>query len=202
MQVFLIRHGQTTSDVEDRYGGLFEDHLTQKGIEQAQELALKLKDKKIEKVFVSPRLRAIETSVIIAKQVPAKFIAIEELSERNSYGVLTGLTKEEAQQKFPMEVEELEANNPYHHVKDSEDYYSWAERLLEKFNQIIQKEFEEEVQSIALITHGGPIRAIFREILGFEIEGVKDCAIVKLDYDGEGYEIININDLDEIHPNN
>ena len=39
MQIYLIRHGQTTGDVEDRYGGDYDDRLTDLGKQQSQNLA-------------------------------------------------------------------------------------------------------------------------------------------------------------------
>ena len=51
MKIFLIRHGETTSDVEDRYGGDYDDHLTEKGEQQSEELAEILKDKNIQVIF-------------------------------------------------------------------------------------------------------------------------------------------------------
>jgi len=42
MKLFLIRHGQTTGDLEDRYGGTYDDHLTELGHEQLQATAEKL----------------------------------------------------------------------------------------------------------------------------------------------------------------
>lgn len=35
MKIYLIRHGESTSDVENRYGGTYNDHLTQKGKAQS-----------------------------------------------------------------------------------------------------------------------------------------------------------------------
>lgn len=34
MKIYLVRHGETTGDVEDRYGGWYDDHLTDRGKEQ------------------------------------------------------------------------------------------------------------------------------------------------------------------------
>jgi len=31
MKIFLIRHGETTGDIENRYGGSYDDHLTEMG---------------------------------------------------------------------------------------------------------------------------------------------------------------------------
>lgn len=38
MKIYLIRHGQTTGDVEDRYGGAYNDELSAKGKVQTHEL--------------------------------------------------------------------------------------------------------------------------------------------------------------------
>jgi broad specificity phosphatase PhoE len=65
MKIYLIRHGETTGDVEDRYGGDYDDHLTSKGKDQAKKLAEKIKDFGIERIFTSPRIRAKETSEIL-----------------------------------------------------------------------------------------------------------------------------------------
>ena len=39
VKIYLIRHGETTGDVEDRYGGAYDDHLSEKEKAQARELA-------------------------------------------------------------------------------------------------------------------------------------------------------------------
>ena len=39
MKIFIVRHGETTGDLEDRYGGDYEDHLTLHGKEESKEAA-------------------------------------------------------------------------------------------------------------------------------------------------------------------
>lgn len=104
MKIYLIRHGQTTGDLEDRYGGDYDDHLTEEGRSQAGELAEKLKDRNIKHLLHSPRLRAIETAQIVFDQMGIPMKEIEDLKERNGYGVLTGLIRAEAKERFPEEV--------------------------------------------------------------------------------------------------
>jgi len=198
MQIFLLRHGETTGDVENRYGGDYDDHLSEKGKKQASELAVRLVEEEIETIYVSPKIRAVETAMIVAKKISAKVMSVENLRERNQYGVMTGLVKSEAKKKFPDEVMDLEENNPYHHVKGSEDYFAFCERVLGAFNTLVEEEYGKESNSIAFITHGGPITVIFREILGFEVKGIKDCALFEIEYDGEGFEIISSDDADSI----
>ncbi|MFA6269335.1 MAG: histidine phosphatase family protein [archaeon] len=198
MRVFLLRHGETTGDVEVRYGGDFDDHLSPKGKKQATELAGKLEDSEISTFFTSPKIRAIETTAILSKIIPAKVISVANIRERNQYGVMTGMIKADAKKEFPDEVEELEATNPYHHVQGSEEYFAFCKRVIDAFNEIVEEEFANETESIAFVTHGGPITVIFREILGFEISGIKDCALFELEYDGDGFEIVSAEDVDSI----
>jgi probable phosphoglycerate mutase len=200
MRVFLMRHGETTGDVEGRYGGDYDDHLTEKGKKQSLELAKRLEESEISTLYVSPKARAVETALIISKNLPfeVEAISMPDLRERNNYGALTGMKKSEAKKNFPEEVSDLEENSPYHHVKGTEDYYDFSERILGVFNEIVQEEFEKETAAIGILTHGGPIMAIFREILGFEVKGVKDCALFELEYDGEGFEIISAEDVESM----
>jgi len=105
MKIFLCRHGQTTGDVEDRFGGDYEDHLTEEGKNQAQFLAEKLAGKDLEIIFTSPRIRALETSEILKSVLGTEVLVLEDIRERNHYGILTGMIRSEAQENFPEEIE-------------------------------------------------------------------------------------------------
>jgi broad specificity phosphatase PhoE len=89
MKIYLIRHGETTGDLEDRYGGAYDDHLTEAGELQAIELGRKLKDKHISCIYHSPKIRAVETANILAQIIAVETILIQNLQERNAYGVFT-----------------------------------------------------------------------------------------------------------------
>ena len=76
MKIFLVRHGESTSDMEDRYGGHYDDHLTEKGKRQAQKVAKQLAGKGIEVIFSSPFHRARETAEIMSRDLkcPVKIV--------------------------------------------------------------------------------------------------------------------------------
>lgn len=198
MKVLLIRHGQTTGDVEDRYGGDYDDSLSTEGMMQAHAICDRVNEAKPQKVFVSPKARALETALILKRKVPFELVSVSDLRERNQYGVLTGLVKSDALKKFPDDVEELNSNDPYHHVSGSEEYFAFAQRVTSAFNLILEDEYNHKTKSIAFLTHSGPIRVFFREVLGFEIGEISDCAIIELDYDGEGFEIISSSGIEGI----
>ncbi len=200
MRVYLIKHGQSQAEAENRYTGHYEDHLSDLGKKQSKELYKKLDGKGLEKVYVSPRIHCVDTAYILEENCNAETFTATELAERRSYGKLTGMKKVDAKKEFPLIVEEIESQFPYHKIENSEDYYEYVERMLKQFNKIVEKEFISETNGIAFITHEDTIKIIFRELIGFEIKGIKDCAVFELDYDGNTFEIINLEEIDSIEP--
>ncbi len=77
MKIYLIRHGQTTGDVENRYGGAYDDELSEKGLIQAQELASKIGDSGIQILFCSPMMRAQQTAKILKVKLGCEIKTIE-----------------------------------------------------------------------------------------------------------------------------
>jgi len=188
MVVYLVRHGQTTSDIEDRYGGDYEDHLTDEGIAQVTKAAEKLKDKGIQMIFVSSRVRAQESAKIISEKTGAKIEIEPDLRERNQYGILTGMVKAEARQKYPKEAEE--AGNPLNTIKGAEDFENFKKRVISVFEKITKK---KDLTTIAIVTHGGPIRRIFSKIKNLPDNtdiSLQDCATIKIETDEQGKRIL------------
>ena len=188
MKIFIIRHGETTSDVEDRYGGDHDDHLTERGIAQAEELARGISDRGIEIVFSSPRIRARETSDILKGPLRCDVQIIDDLRERNAYGILTGMEKTEARERFPAMVGRL--GDHRHAIEGAEEYDHFSRRVSEALRLV----GAEPYTTIAIVTHGGVIRCLFRDILGQgELGGISDCAVIELQERDAGFEIVDMN---------
>ena len=81
MKIFLCRHGQTTGDLEHRWGGDYDDELTELGEYQARQLGKFLKDKKIEVVFHSPKKRAGKTAQILREELQVPLYVEDGLRE-------------------------------------------------------------------------------------------------------------------------
>ncbi len=92
MRIFLLRHGESLDDIEDAYGGIADYPLTEAGRQTAQLLATKLTSNGIKVIYTSPYRRALETAQILAECWEAELSIKEGLRERNSYGVLSGVT--------------------------------------------------------------------------------------------------------------
>jgi len=157
MKIFLVRHGETTGDVEDRYGGSYDDHLTDLGREQLAVTANNLADKGIEIIYVSPLIRAKESAEIIKLKTVCPVEIVYGLEERG-YGVLGGLTKAEALEKYPEVVEAHK--NPLNTDPEGESYDDFRNRVLDTFQKITQKEYS----TVAVVSHGGPIKQILAHL--------------------------------------
>ena len=149
MLIYLARHGETTGDVEDRYGGDYDDHLTEKGIIQAEELSKKLTGKGIEEIFASNRMRAQETAKILQKNLGAEIRTVKELRERNLYGILTGMIKSEAGEKYPHLVERI--NDVQDTIEGAEDWKVFVDRVVVAIKNISQKNYSRSRENCGLL---------------------------------------------------
>lgn len=184
MIIYLARHGQTTGDIEDRFGGDYDDHLTGEGKQQATGLAGQLADKSVEKLFSSPMIRAQETAGIVGDKLGLDVATVSEFRERNSYGILTGLTKSEAKEKYP-DLVEL-AKDFHNTVEGAEDYEVFKNRII----YALKEQSKVESEKIAVITHGGPIKVIYREVLGLGEINVSDCGYAVLECNKGNFKLI------------
>jgi probable phosphoglycerate mutase len=186
MNIYLVRHGQTTGDVENRYGGDYDDHLTPLGKQQSADVAKKLAEKNLEIIYTSPKTRASETAQIIKEAISAEIplVIVDDFRERNRYGEMTGLTKQEAAIQFPAEVKKLE--DEHSTLTSGEEYESFGKRIREALAKIDSGKYSD----VAVVTHGGPIRYIFRKILKQGDIELGDCAYAKLSNDKGAYTLL------------
>jgi len=100
----LVRHGQSTWNLENRFTGWTDVDLTDTGREEARQAGqLMLQEKyEFDYVFTSVLKRAIRTLWIALDAMDAMWLPVErawQLNERH-YGDLQGLNKAETAQKF------------------------------------------------------------------------------------------------------
>lgn len=185
MLIYLARHGQTTGDLENRYSGDYDDHITQLGKQQANELADQLVGKNIKKLYTSPRKRAKETAVFIGAKLKKRVRKFKDFRERNAYGILTGMTKQDAMQKYPDQV--VLARDEHKTVEGAEEYAVFSQRITAALDKLSHKSNE----AVAIVTHGGPIKLIFRDILKLgEIE-MSDCAYAVIEAIDGHYKLVS-----------
>lgn len=91
--IYVVRHGESESnanykhltDKDHKKWGELQSPLTQKGRQQAKQIAAKLSDIEFDSIFSSDLLRARQTAEIIAKKNNLKVNTVSTIRERN-YG--------------------------------------------------------------------------------------------------------------------
>lgn len=97
--LFLVRHGQTTLNAEQRFRGRRDPSLDSHGVRQAQAAARQLAAANPEVVHASPLRRAVETARPIA-DLAGTDVSVPDLVDLD-YGAWEGLTAGEAEQWGP-----------------------------------------------------------------------------------------------------
>ncbi len=103
-KVVLLRHGESTWNLENRFTGWTDVDLSPRGIEEAQRSARVLADAQLtfDIVYTSVLKRAIRTLWFVLDGMDLMWIPVHRhwrLNERH-YGALQGLNKAETAQKF------------------------------------------------------------------------------------------------------
>lgn len=83
VEITFVRHGETDNNKNDIIqGGSTDPELNQKGIEQSQALAEKLKDEKYDLIVSSPMKRARKTAELLNENLKLEIVFEKDLRER------------------------------------------------------------------------------------------------------------------------
>lgn len=100
MHIYIIRHGETYGNLNG--DGFSETDLTPKGEEQARLLGERFKDKKLDKIYTSPLIRAVKTAKEIKKYHNNTPVIIDSaLLEKGTDPDYRGLPKNELINHLP-----------------------------------------------------------------------------------------------------
>ena len=201
--LILIRHGQSTWNLEKRFTGWVDVDLTEKGKLEAEKAGFMIKKRNIgiDFFYSSLQLRANKTLEIIQKILNDKkdYKRAWQLNERH-YGILTGLNKIEMGKKlgedkvhefrrsWDVKPEPLSKKSPYHPINietykdlpkeiipDTESLKDTYERVLKYFKNEIEEKLIKE--NILISAHGNSIRALCKYLLNLDNDKISELEI-------------------------
>jgi len=153
--IFLVRHGQTEWNLQNRFQGHKNSPLTTKGIEQALQVKKSLSQYEIHKAYVSPLKRAKDTINIILNGRGIKIIQKNNLKEIN-LGPWEGKTRKEMKKSHPYEYNQFWNNQDKFFLSGAETYQQLQNRVVMELNNIFQK---EQNKTILVVSHWIAIKA-------------------------------------------
>ena len=162
--LFLIRHGQSIYNLENRFTGWKDVELTDLGISQATEAGQILSKITFDLCYTSNLKRAQNTLNLMLKEMNQnpKIIKDMALNERD-YGDLIGQNKLEAAEKFGPEQVQIWRRSFDVPPPGGESLKMTAERTLPYYNDVIKPQINSG-KNIIISAHGNSIRAIVMEI--------------------------------------
>jgi 2,3-bisphosphoglycerate-dependent phosphoglycerate mutase len=157
----LVRHGQSTFNLENRFTGSLDVPLTSLGIQEAHHAGIKLKGFTYAAAYTSMLKRAQKTLEIILQEIKQRDIPITQnaaLDER-MYGSLQGLNKAETIQKFGEAQVELWRRSFAVRPPDGESLEDTFNRTIPYFKSTIEPHLKLN-QNVLIVAHGNNLRAL------------------------------------------
>ncbi len=97
-KIYLVRHGVTPANKENRFAGRTDEQLHPDGVEQIRQVGARLQDKNIGGIFCGPLMRTMQSAEILSEMHHILFAKVEGFNEIN-IPHWDGLTKDEIRQQ-------------------------------------------------------------------------------------------------------
>lgn len=147
--LLLVRHGQSTWNLEHRWQGQADPPLSDHGRHQAQVAASAVGA--VDAIVSSPQIRAVETATIISTQIGVGPVqTVDGLRERNA-GQWSGLTTREIEEQWPGWIDSPRRPEGW------EDDPSVLGRVVEALDEVVDT---FGGGSVLVVCHGGVILAV------------------------------------------
>ena len=175
MKLFLIRHGETTANVDHIYSGQQNALLTDLGRKQAHELRPILSQYRFDKIYTSDLYRALDTQQLSLPGVePIRLPVLREFD----VGTLAG--------------------QPHQNVKDYALYGGESkEAVCDRCRQFLTMLETRSYEYVAAFTHGGFLKCMLQVGLGADYKrslvSCGNCCIVVLEYTDGIWKLLSWN---------
>jgi len=191
--LILVRHGQSTWNLENRFTGWVDVDLTENGKSEAKKAGQLIKNEKIniDLYYSSFQLRAKNTLKIIKNELQdnKNFKSVWEFNERH-YGALTGLNKDEMKIKlgekkvkqfrrsWDLRPDPQDKKDPHHplnieiykkisieKIPDTESLKDTYERVVKFYKNELEK---KNNKNVLISAHGNSIRALCKYLFNLD----------------------------------
>ena len=197
--VFLVRHGQTESNVTGFYMGWSDEDLNEVGYIQAHRLASRLAGLPITPVYTSPLRRAYTTAAILAEPHRLEPKALDDLIEIQ-LGDWQGLHMDEIKRRWAGLWHKWRVDPSGAVIPNGESLTGVTERAIPAFHRIV--ETNQDKQAI-IVAHEVIVKVIVAHVLGapnsiyrrFEIS---NTSLTVIQFRDNKSRLIELNDMSHL----
>lgn len=202
MLQYLVRHGESVSNLEGRVQGQADIELSPLGHAQARQVAdwaRRLAASRsgdvatIREVWSSPLRRARETAAAIAAAIGLPVLLDEQLCELHA-GIFQGHLWADLEQMFPDEVAQWRSGDPHYVIPGGESRAQLAARGRAALESLAAR----DTLGMIVVAHGGVLTAALGSMLGREhpllaaaaerpftkLPALANCSVTELEWPG------------------
>lgn len=163
--ITLIRHGETAWNRDGRIQGHLQIPLNTRGLRQAEATAEALGSERIDAIYSSDLIRASCTAAAIARTA-GQPVRMEPQLREWDLGALSGLVKEEAEQRCPDAYRIYRDRIIDTAIRGGESIRSRHRRVTDCIAEIAAR---HDGERIVIVTHGGPLGDSYRHATGTKL---------------------------------
>jgi broad specificity phosphatase PhoE len=160
--IYLVRHGQTRSNVTGYYMGWSEEDLDEVGYDQARKLASRLACLPIASIYTSPLKRAYTTASLIAGPHGLQVKPLDDLIEVK-LGDWQGLHESEIERRWPELWRQSQIDPSGLAFPNGESFMQVAERATRAFEAVVAANKDKRT---VMVTHDIVVRILAAYVLG------------------------------------
>ncbi|MDY4921248.1 MAG: histidine phosphatase family protein [Phascolarctobacterium sp.] len=168
-KIYLIRHGETDSNLGHKFQGQIDLELNGTGLAQARKMTAYMANKKIDAIYCSSMLRARMTAAELAMSRNLAYRPLELLKEI-SFGDWEGLEYAEITARWPKQMEDFLHRPDEWQPPHGETFAEAMERCRIAFEHIFAEQGHDK--NIAIVSHGGIIRLQLCLALGVPLKSL------------------------------
>ncbi len=164
--LYLVRHGITVWNEEKRMQGQEDSPLSEQGVRQAEALASRMRDFKIDVIYASPSGRAYDTARIVRGDRGNKIIKRDDLKEI-ALGSWEGRKLSEIKKSEPERHHSFWEKPHLYEARGGETFFDLKKRAIPFVEEVTAKHPSEK---ILIVSHTTIIKTILSRFDGRTIE--------------------------------
>ncbi|HLI87072.1 MAG TPA: alpha-ribazole phosphatase [Ktedonobacteraceae bacterium] len=168
-RLWLVRHGVTRWNIEQRFCGQSDIPLAPRGRVQARWLARRLQSERIAAIYSSDLQRARETAEIIAQRQPGMApVTISPCWREINFGAWEGLSYEQIARNFEQHAGFF--SDPQHCATPGGESLADVLRRVNRGLSEIAANARTTRGDVVVVSHGGTLRALLCRALGMPLD--------------------------------
>ena len=195
-RLVLVRHGETEWHHENRYAGTTDVALTDRGWEQAHQLADWSRTAQLDAIWASTLSRARQTASLCSEASGVALQVDERLRELD-FGDAEGMTSAEMTAQFPEALDAFRQNPVDRHLPGGENPREAAQRFTDCLHDIAVGHPEGR---ILVVAHTTAIRLALCRILGIPLPEyrrvfpfVRNCSLTEIALTAGQFSVLEFN---------